>query len=90
MLQADVGQQALADEGLARDCVKHAILFFNRPANDLASAAPGTYAIVPAPEMLEGLRRDYAQMSGMIFGDVPAFDAVLASVEKLDGLANRR
>jgi hypothetical protein len=38
--------------------------------------------------MLGELRRDYQAMSGMIFGQVPAFDAVMASVVALDTQVN--
>jgi hypothetical protein len=31
--------------------------------------------------MIPALRRDYDQMSAMIFGDTPSFDAILSSLE---------
>jgi hypothetical protein len=38
--------------------------------------------------MMESLVRDYRAMGGMIFGDVPPLEAVLASVRKLQDLLN--
>lgn len=38
--------------------------------------------------MITELRRDYAAMAGMIFGDVPHFDAILATVETLQRSLN--
>ena len=38
--------------------------------------------------MREALRADYAAMVGMIFGDVPKLDAVLASIEEIERRIN--
>jgi hypothetical protein len=83
-----VGAVALADRNLARDCVRHARMFFNRPDFDLASAQPGTWAIEPSSEMLDRLRVDYAKTSPMIFGAAPAFEEIMASVKVLNDRMN--
>ena len=77
-------EMAAADQALGRDCVLHARLFFNRSDFDLASAGPGTFALAPAGEMLERLRRDYAAMAGMIFGQAPKFEDVIDSIRGLE------
>jgi hypothetical protein len=87
LLASDVGAAA-ADLALGEDCVLHARMFFNRPDFDLASAGPGSFAQVPAGDMLDRLRRDYEAMSGMIFGDAPAFEDVIASVAALEARLN--
>jgi hypothetical protein len=48
------------------------------------SAQPGRFALAPAGEMLDRLRRDYAAMAGMIFGEAPRFDDVIASIRDLE------
>jgi hypothetical protein len=63
-------------------------MFFNRPDFDLAAAAPGSYALVPHHEMLAQLKQDYDAMSGMIFGDVPAFGAIIESIVNLEKRLN--
>lgn len=88
LMTAGVGAAALADPALGQDCVAHARMFFNSPALGLALAVPGTFTLTPAPEMIEPLRRDYAAMSVMIFGDLPDFDAVLATVSALEATLN--
>ena len=88
LMGAEAGRTALADLGLAADCVAHARMFFNRPDYDLASAVPGTFAIAPTAGMVEALRRDYANTSAMIFGTPPSFDDILASVTAIDTAAN--
>jgi hypothetical protein len=89
LLTSEAGQAALADKTLAKDCVAHARMFFNRPDFDLASARPGSFAIKPAPNMAEALRRDYANTKAMIFGTAPEFDTVMASMAALESAANR-
>ncbi len=84
LLTSGTGKAALADPELGRDCVRHARMFFNSPDLSLATASPGTFALVPAEPMIADLRRDYTAMSGMIFGDVPAFDAVLESIKEFE------
>ena len=72
---------------MAADCVRHARMFFNRP--DLATAAPGSYALVPHDNMLASLEQDYNAMSQMIFGEVPEFGEVIQSVVNLEERLNR-
>lgn len=73
-----------ADHALAVDCAHHARLFFGSTDLGLDTAEPGTYALVPPLAVRDALARDYEAMSGMIFGDVPSLEAVLASVEALN------
>ena len=80
---------ALGDRALGADCVRHARMFFDRPDLDLASAKPGTFAIKPNPNMLDSLRRDYANTTSMIFGAAPSFEEVMASIAEIDAAANR-
>jgi hypothetical protein len=88
LLQSDVGRQAVRNRDLGRDCVRHAQMFFNRPDLDLASAAPGTFAVAPVPGMIEALRRDHNAMAGMIFSVVPTFDQIMASIAEIDAIVN--
>ncbi|RTL75875.1 MAG: nucleotidyl transferase AbiEii/AbiGii toxin family protein [Bradyrhizobiaceae bacterium] len=89
LAQAPVGTGAAADTDLGADCVAHARMFFNRPDFDLASAAPGSFALIPHDGMVDQLRTDYRAMRGMIFGEPPAFDDVLASVAALEQKLNQ-
>ena len=88
LLSEDVAAKALADADLGRDCVRHARMFFNSPDLDLATAAPGSFLLRPADAMLEPLRRDYVAMRGMIFGDAPTFEAVIATITELETRLN--
>lgn len=89
ILQSELGARALADRGLGADCVAHARLFFNSPDLGLVRADPGSFSVMPANEMMEDLRRDYRRMAGMIIGDPPEFDEVMASIAALEEALNR-
>jgi hypothetical protein len=89
LLQSDIGRKAADDRTMAADCVRHALMFFNRPDFDLASAVPGTFALTPHDQMLTDLRRDYDAMAGMIFGPIPQIDTVVAAIAELEQRLNQ-
>jgi len=88
LMAAGTGASALANPELGRDCVAHARMFFNSRDLDLAHAEPGSFSLMPTDAMIADLRRDYAAMADMIFGDVPDFDAVLETVDMLQSSLN--
>jgi hypothetical protein len=88
LMSSPVGDRALADRILAIDCARHARMFFNMGDLDLATAEPGTFALVPTDGMVDPLRRDYEAMAGMIFGTVPEFNTILESVGQLQKIVN--
>ena len=89
LLASDIGKKASADMVMAEDCVRHARMFFNRPDLDLASAAPGSFALTPHDGMLADLRRDYEAMSGMVFGPIPNVDEVVDVIAELEERLNQ-
>jgi hypothetical protein len=89
MLQAELGVRAVGDRALAEDCAAHARMFFNSPDLGLDQAAPGTFSLTPTDGMIGELRRDYDRMAGMIIGDPPGFDEVIASIGVLEEALNR-
>lgn len=88
LIADDVGRAALQDAALAEDCVAHARMFFDRPDYDLASAEPGSFALVPVDGMVDALRRDYANTTAMIFATPPPFEDVMKSIRVLDDAVN--
>jgi hypothetical protein len=88
LLASEIGQKATGDVDMAEDCVRHARMFFNRADLDLASALPGSFALTPHDGMLADLRRDYAAMSGMVFGPIPTVDEVVAAISELERRLN--
>ena len=88
VFHSGIGNVAVADRTLGADCVRHARMFFDRPDYDLASAKPGSFAIEPNENMIDALRRDYANTAPMIFGKAPSFEEIMASVAEINDLAN--
>ena len=88
LLCSDVGQRAACDLDLAKDCARHARMFFNSNDLDLASAHPGTFALSPLPEMDTQLRRDYTAMAGMIFGEVPQWKTIVDTIRQFEAQVN--
>lgn len=88
LMQSDVGPKALADLALGANCIAHAQTFFNRPDYDLASAVRPSFALSPEGAMHDALRIDYAAMTGMIFGEPPAFDAVVETIAEIEAQLN--
>ncbi|MGH7102527.1 MAG: nucleotidyl transferase AbiEii/AbiGii toxin family protein [Acetobacteraceae bacterium] len=87
VVRTEVGRRARADLAMAEDCVRHERMFFKRAGQD--TAMPGSFAFAPPPAMRDQLRQDYAAMAVMIFGDVPAFEAVMDSIAVLEATVNR-
>lgn len=90
LLSSREGDTFAQDAAMAADCVRHARMFFNRPDFDLATAAPGTFALLPHDGMLESLKTDYEAMTGMIFGEVPKFDDIIQSITDLEHRINTK
>ena len=88
LLQAPSALVWQSDYPLAIDCSRHADLFFGSADMGLDRAMPGTFTLTPSPVMRDALKRDYEAMAGMVFGDVPRFDAVLESAERFEQIVN--
>ncbi|HYC95612.1 MAG TPA: nucleotidyl transferase AbiEii/AbiGii toxin family protein [Sphingomicrobium sp.] len=88
LTNSEVGKKALKEVELGAECVEHARMFFNRPDFDLASARPPTFTLTPEGDMHDDLRRDYAAMTAMIFGEPPPFEAIVETVAEVERAIN--
>ncbi len=88
LMQAPLAAAWEKDHLMASDCAHHARLFFGSADLGLDYAVAGTFTLTPNTAMQEALRKDYEAMAGMIFGDVPPFDAVLRSTEYFEQIVN--
>lgn len=88
MMQAPLAAVWQNNHALAMDCAHHARLFFGSADLGLDTAIPGTFTLTPTAAMLDALKRDYEAMAGMVFGEVPRLDAVLASAERFQQIVN--
>lgn len=81
LLNNSVGQNAIQNIELGKECAMHASIFFFDKDSQQNLAAEGHFSIYPSDQMIPALRRDYDQMSAMIFGETPSFDAILSSLD---------
>jgi len=86
LLASETGRNAASNLEMARDCVRHAKMLFNRPDFNSASATPGTFALTPHDEMPDVLRRE--AMAGMIFGSVPPIIDIVDSITEFEERLN--
>ena len=89
LAQTGILDSALAQPDLARDCARHARMFFGNPDMQLDRAVPGTLAITPVAGMVDALSQDFAQMSSMIFGPKPRISDVLVTLAQVEKQANQ-
>jgi hypothetical protein len=85
---ADYGKATASMLGLAQACRQHKELMFRAPDHRYDRAVPGTFRLVPTDDMMKKLAADYTRMSAMIFGDPPAFEAIMASISELEQFLN--
>ena len=88
LMESAVGSQALADDALAVDCVRHAALFFSRPGIDVSAARLGNVRLSPTGDMTNLMERDYEKTKGMIFGEAPDFERILLSITTIEETIN--
>ena len=85
MMVDEVGPRALADDELLRDVVTHSSLAFRSGWMRFDEADRGDLLIEPPNGVLSDLKRDYEAMTGMILGDAPDFDWVIARIRDIAG-----
>lgn len=83
-----VREKAVRDLKLLADVVEFKQRFYPSSWARYEDAKPGTLRLVPPDERLEELRRDYRDMRQMLFGDVPEFDHVIATLRSLEADVN--
>lgn len=88
MAKTDLLASVMAQSELARDCARHARMFFGNPDMDLEHAIPGTLAITPMGGMVDAISVDYDRMSNMIFGPKPKIAEVLETIAQVEKRAN--
>lgn len=80
LLQAGVGERALANLTLFDRVAEHREVFFRYSWVDYSTHRPGAFRLAPPPDHLPKWRNDYEDMLGpMFFGEVPAFDDMMAA-----------
>ena len=89
LYQSPFGPRALADRGLLKQVVVHKSVFFRSGWASYATAAPGTFRLIPPAERLAPLKADYRTMqTNMIFGDSYEFEELMAVIAEVEAKIN--
>ena len=84
MWEGEIGPKAIAGIGLLRIVAAEKDLLYPSMTSDYSAAGAGRLRLVPGPSHEAALRRDYAAMREMYFGDPMTFDKVLKSLGEIE------
>jgi hypothetical protein len=82
--QTDLKNAALADMDLLQSVVEFKQKFYPRAWAEYDKAKPGKLKLIPPKRILDAMQKDYAAMQEMIFGPLPAFDAIIDGLRDLE------
>lgn len=84
----DIGRRALEQRELLERVVQHKQLFFAQAWAHYETAKPGTFHLLPARDRMDSLKKDYAAMQDMIFGDAPKWEDIIKELTRLESRLN--
>jgi Nucleotidyl transferase AbiEii toxin, Type IV TA system len=84
LAQGPIRAEALADLALLDQVVIHKQTFYPSGWAHYAAAHPGSLRLLPAPERIGALERDYRNMGVMLFGAPPPFAAIMETLKALE------
>lgn len=88
LLDSPYGPAALEDLAMGRRCVEHGKVFFARKDHRLDLCQPGSFTLMPTPEMSRALAADYDSMRGMIHGVVPSWSSIVDAIATAERILN--
>lgn len=83
MANTPCASRALLDTNLLKEVVSFKQKFYPMSWANYQTATSQTLKLLPAEEHKKALKADYLAMEEMIFGDIPAFDALIVAMEEL-------
>lgn len=88
MAAAPVKDAALADPGLLSQVVEFKQRFYPRGWAHYDLAKPGTMRLIPGGEVMRTVEKDYQAMAKMVFGELPDFEEMMATLRRLEAEIN--
>ena len=88
MYSSFVKKEAFDSLDLLEEVRRFTMTFYNRSWAKFEEAVPGTFMLYPNEKSLPALRTDYDDMKNMMYGDIPDFEEVLSTIEKLESEIN--
>ena len=83
-------ESALQDRALLEKVIRFKEKFYRTGWSCYDDCLIGKFKLVPDNKRFAELKRDYAQMSEMIYGELPTFDNIVDSLQKLEDEINSR
>jgi len=84
-----IAERAVARLDLLAAVARHKDAFFHSAWARYGEAKPGSLRLVPGGQLAGALRRDYSEMSAMLFGQPPSFDEIVGTLGELEQQINR-
>lgn len=88
LAQKGVADKALQNVALLAQVVRNKSLMFADNKASYETAVIGSLRLMPKPEMLPELKRDYAAMEPMFMKAAPDFEAMMQSLANLEARIN--
>ena len=88
LANSKLGISSSEDLSLLERVVQHKIIYFRCGWANYQAAVPGTFKLIPDDSIITQLKKDYKQMSDMIFGDIPDFDDIIKILAALERRIN--
>ena len=89
MANSNVKSEALADYKLLADVVDRKDKLYHCAWAKYGDCAVGRMRLLPNDNNKDLLKKDYAAMRGMIFGDIPEWEEILDGLKKLEDEINK-
>jgi len=84
LARGPIRAEALADLRLLDQVVRHKETFYASAWSRYDLARVGSFHVIPAEARVRDLARDYRNMSAMIFGEPPPFEAIMETLSELE------
>jgi hypothetical protein len=88
LVKRGIAERAIAMPDLLAQVVRNKTLMFPEPAASYDTAVIGQLKLVPGPDGMDSLQRDYFAMEEMFMGQQPSFDEVISSLTALEAAIN--
>lgn len=84
------GKTAINNRELFEDVVRHKQVFFNAAYANYEACLDNELRLIPGDDAIAELRTDYEKMlgAGMIYGEPPSFDDIIAGIREIEREAN--
>lgn len=89
MAKLGILDQALQDSGLLNQVAAFKAKFYPQKWAHYELAKLGTLRLTPPTHNIKPLQRDYVAMAGMIYGEKPEFEELIAEIAKIEQHLNR-